>query len=121
MNLFDGPRARAVKALGDEYGASTLHTLAGTSPEALYAEVSADPARFTLNTYAAGAARKPVLIVSSDDGLRPQDDGFATAMTAAGGAPRRTHLTTDHSYSDMRIALEAVVVDWLSTLPGAPR
>lgn len=120
MNLFVGPRAEMIKALGDEYGAGTMHTLAGTSPEALYDEVKADPTPFTLNTYAAGAASKPVLVITSDDGLRPLDDGFVAAVTASGGSPRQAHLTTDHSYSDMRIALETIVIDWLATLPGAP-
>lgn len=120
MNLFTGPRLNLIKALGDEYGAGTMHTLAGTSPEALYDEVKADPKLFALNTYAAGAAKKPVLVISSDDGLKPLDDGFAAAVTASGGLPRQAHLATDHSYSDMRIALETIVIDWLATLPGAP-
>ena len=121
MSLFDGPKAQSVKALGDEYGAATMHTLAGTSPEALYAEVVADPKPFTLNTYAVEAARKPILIVSSDDGLSSTDDSFAAAVIASGGAPRQVHLATDHSYSDQRIALETVVLDWLATLLGAPK
>jgi pimeloyl-ACP methyl ester carboxylesterase len=121
MNLFSGPKAPTTKALGDEYGAGTMHTLAGTSPEALYAEVAADPKTFTLNTYAGGAAKKPILVVSSNDGLKPLDDSFAAAVTASGGAPRQVHLATDHSYSDMRIALETIVVDWLATLRGAPQ
>ncbi len=120
MNLFDGPKAASVKALGDEYGAGTMHTLAGTSPEALYAEIIADPKPFALDTYAAGAARKPVLIVSSDDGLKPVDDRFGSAIRTAGGSPLEVHLATDHSYSDKRIALETTVIDWLATLPGAP-
>ena len=121
MNLFAGAKAEAIRKLGDEYGATTMHTLAGTTPEALYADVADDPKPFTLNTYAAGAARKPVLVVSSDDGLRSVDDSFAAAVTAAGGSPSQIHLATDHSYSDQRIALETVVLDWLATLPGAPK
>ena len=121
MNLFAGPRAEMIKALGDEYGAGTMHTLAGTSPQALYDEVKADPKPFTLTTYAAGAAMKPVLVISSDDGLRPVDDAFAASVKTAGGSPRQEHLATDHSYSDMRIGLETIVLDWLVTLPGAPR
>jgi len=99
MNLFTGPAPAMIKALGDEYGAATMHTLAGTTPQALYKEVMADPTAFTLNTYAAGAARKPILVVSSDDGLKQVDDSFAAAVTASGGSPRQAHLTTDHSYS----------------------
>lgn len=121
MNLFAGPRPQMINALGNEYGAGTMHILAGTSPEALYDEVKADPKLFTLNTYAASAAMKPVLVISSEDGLRPLDDGFATALTLSGGSPRQAHLDTDHSYSDMRIALETIVIDWLAQLPGAPK
>ena len=121
MNVFQGPKAIVVRALSKEYGAETMHTLAGTTPEGLYAEIAADPKPFTLNTYAAGAAGKPILIVSSDDGLKPLDDSFATAVTASGGSPRQVHLASDHSYSDMRIALETVIIDWLATLPGAPK
>ena len=120
MNLFSGPKAEAIKALGAEYDAGSMHTLAGTTPEALYAEVASDPKPFTLNTYAAGAARKPVLVVSSDDGLSSVDDSFAAAVAASGGSPHQVHLATDHSYSDKRIALETVVLDWLASLPGAP-
>lgn len=120
MNLFTGPKAEMIKALGDEYGAATMHTLAGTTPEALYEEVMANPAAFTLNSYAAGAARTRLLVVSSDDGLQSVDDSFAAAVTASGGSPIRVHLVTDHSYSDLRIALETVVVKWLASLPGAP-
>ena len=60
-------------------------------------------------------------MVSSDDGLKPLDDSFAAAVTASGGSPRQVHLATDHSYSDQRIALETVVLDWLASLPGAPK
>lgn len=113
-------RARALKSIGDEYGAGTMSTLAGTSPAALLDELRADPRAFQLRTYAAGAARTPVLVVSSDDGLRADDEAYAAAVRAAGGAPRLVHLATDHSYSDARIALESEVVGWLAGLKGAP-
>ena len=82
---FGAQRDRAVKAIGDEYGAGTMSTLAGTSPEALYDEVQADPSRFELRTYAAGAARMPILVISSDDGLREADETYAAAVKT--GAP----------------------------------
>lgn len=120
LDLFNGPKDRAVKALGDEYGAATMHTLSGTSPEALYLEIAADPERFNLASYAAGAAKTPILVVSSNDGLQPVDEGYAAAVRKAGGAPRVEHFATDHSYSDQRIALETAVVGWLASLPNAP-
>ena len=115
---FGAQRERAINAIGNEYGAGTMSTLAGTSPEALYDEVQADPSRFNLSTYVAGAARMPVLVVSSDDGLRAADEAYAAAVKTAGRAPRVVHFTTDHSYSDHRIALEAEVINWLAGLDG---
>ena len=118
---FGTDRAHAVRAIGDEYGAGAMSTLAGTSPSALFAEIQADPTRFELRTYAQGAARVPVLVVDSDDGLQAVDEAYAAAVRAAGRAPRVVHFTTDHSYSDHRIALQTELVGWLAGLDGAPR
>ena len=117
------PRAMAVKTLDDNYGDSAgLHTLAGTSPTALADELAADPAAFSLKTYAPGAAAKPLLVVTSDDGLGSMAASFVGTVkaTSAGAPVTQVHLATDHSYSDMRLALQATVIDWLSRLPGAP-
>jgi uncharacterized protein len=61
-------------------------------------------------------AKRPVLILTSDDGLAPAGDAAAAAVTAAGG-PRPTvvHLATDHSYNDHRVALATTISDWLKT------
>jgi acetyl esterase/lipase len=57
---------------------------------------------------------RPVLVLTSDDGLAPSDEAAAKAVTAAGGpAPTVEHMTTDHSYSDHRIALAASIIRWL--------
>jgi hypothetical protein len=41
----------------------------------------------------------------------------ACAVGAQHGAPgTRVHLGTDHSYSDRRVELAAVIVRWLGTL-----
>ncbi len=67
--------------------------------------------------YASQFGDRPLLLVSSDDGLAP----FATAL---GDAVRKsgskhvtaTHYATDHSYSDKRIALQTDVLNWLAAL-----
>ena len=118
------PRAMALKALDDNYGPSLgMHTLAGTSPAALADELAADMQAFTLKTYAPAASTKPLLVVSSDDGLASMAATFVGAVKAASprAAVTEVHLSTDHSYSDMRIALQTAVLDWLATLPAAPR
>jgi hypothetical protein len=57
---------------------------------------------------------RPVLIVTSDDGLAPGSAKLAAALRAGGGAVSEIHFPTDHSYSDHRIALESAVLDWLT-------
>jgi len=67
--------------------------------------------------YAPNLAKHPLLLVTSDDGLRGASDALAKADRAVGGAPvTEEHIATDHSYSDRRIALEAAVIRWLDGL-----
>ena len=59
-------------------------------------------------------AKRPVLVVTSNDGLGPSNVAFVAAYGKAGGKDITVvHLTTDHSYSDQRIALESVVLEFL--------
>lgn len=65
---------------------------------------------------AALMAGRPVLVLTSDDGLAGVGEAAAkSAMVAGGPAPTVEHMTTDHSYSDHRIALAASIVRWLET------
>ncbi|RYY26808.1 MAG: alpha/beta fold hydrolase [Sphingomonadales bacterium] len=65
-------------------------------------------------TRAAAMKGRPVLIIDSNDGLKPANDAAAAALTAAGGPkPTQIKFETDHSYNDQRIALASVVVTWL--------
>jgi hypothetical protein len=53
-------------------------------------------------------------VITSDDGLAASNDAFVAALRKAGGTDITTvHLTTDHSYSDQRIALEKAVLEAL--------
>jgi hypothetical protein len=56
-------------------------------------------------------------VITSDDGLAPSNDAFVAALRKAGGKDITTvHLTTDHSYSDQRIALTEAVLEELEFL-----
>jgi pimeloyl-ACP methyl ester carboxylesterase len=77
-----------------------------------------------LNLAAAAPAleRRPLLIATAtrDD---PDDQAIALrkALARTANAPVTYRLfTTDHGFNDQRITLEAYVLDWLETLPGAP-
>jgi uncharacterized protein len=76
----------------------------------------------TFAAAAHGLARRPLLILSADDGLAAGTDALIAAVRANGGVQAvSVHVPTDHSWSDARIRLESEVVSWLATLSGAPQ
>lgn len=97
--------------------AGNSETLAGTSPALQAAELRANAAKFDLRPRAAGLARQPLLVLTSDDGLKPTTDPVVAAARAAGGSVTESHQATDHSWSDARLALASRIFDWLQTLP----
>jgi pimeloyl-ACP methyl ester carboxylesterase len=114
------PRAMAVKIVDDNIGTGAgMHTLAAT-PEGLADEAIRNGKAYGVAGDAPGLARRPLLIVTSDDGLAAVGDGLAKAIGDGAAPVTQAHIPTDHSYSDRRIALEATVLRWLENLPGAP-
>ena len=98
--------------------AENMESLAGTSPEKMADEVIALSPRLSFNAEVAkGLAGKPLLVLTSDDGLAPNAEKLVRAIRADGGT-RVTlhHEATDHSWSGKRIALEAAVIEWLDGL-----
>ncbi|GGH01541.1 hypothetical protein GCM10011586_16500 [Silvibacterium dinghuense] len=91
--------------------------LAGCTVEGLVEEAYEHRAEWNFNDYAPQLASRPVLVVTSDDGLAPMDGTFATALKKAGNERvTEAHFPTDHSYSDQRLALTTVVLNWLATI-----
>lgn len=92
-------------------------TLADTTPERMADELRENAAEFGFLKAAPGLAGKSLLVLSSEDGLRPQTDALVQEVRAAGGTRVKTyHAMTDHSWSDRRIDLQAHVIRWLDTL-----
>ena len=105
--------ARLAARLADE----GMAPLAGCTPESLAKEVIANAAAWNIPALAPKFTTRPVLVVTSDDGLAPSNDAFVEALHKAGATDITTvHLTTDHSYSDQRIALEKAVLEALEFL-----
>ena len=97
--------------------AGDMESLAGVTAESMADELLANGAKWQFPEAAAGLARVPMLVLSSDDGLAPGTDALVKAVRAAGN--RRVtaqHQATDHSWSGKRIALESAVVSWLTRL-----
>jgi pimeloyl-ACP methyl ester carboxylesterase len=116
------PRSVAAKVVDDNIGTSAgMHALAGTSPQTLGDEARAGVKTLDFTLGAATLAPRPLLLVTSDDGLADNSTDLDRAVRKAGGTKvSEVHLATDHSYSDKRLALEAAILSWLETLPGAP-
>jgi len=94
-----------------------MSPLAGCTPEGLAHELVDNVSKWSWLSQAEALAKRPVLIVTSDDGLGPANNAFAAALRKAGNDRVTTnHFPTDHSYSDQRIALSATVLKWLASL-----
>jgi hypothetical protein len=95
-----------------------MEALAGVTAESMAAEAAVSTPDITFAKAAEGLAKTPYLALTSDDGLAPDTDALVAAIQARGsGKVATAHVATDHSWSDHRIELEAIVINWLSTLP----
>ena len=57
---------------------------------------------------------RPILVISSDDGLAPANDAFVEALHKAGNQQvNEIHMPTDHSFSDHRIELQQAILNFL--------
>ena len=107
-----GPRPRSEVL---EIAAGNAETLV-TTPEKMADELADESKTLALTGDAAGAARHPLLVLTSDDGGAPMSEAFAVSVERAGGKVARQHVATDHSWSDRRLTLQGIIIDWLGTL-----
>ncbi len=98
--------------------AEDMETLTSTTPEKMADEIIAISPRLSFNAAVAkGLSTKPLLVLTSDDGLAPNAERLVKAIEADGGTQVTLHHeATDHSWSGKRIALEAAVIVWLQSL-----
>jgi hypothetical protein len=66
---------------------------------------------------APGLARKPLLVLTADDGLAAGSDLVATIRKAGGTRVSAIHVATDHSWNTARIRLAREILRWLAALP----
>ena len=97
--------------------ADNMESLAGVTAESMADEMLANAAAFDWTPGAPGLARRPLLVLTSDDGLAPAADALAAKVKAIPGARVTTvHAATDHGWSGARIRLEQEVIGWLQSL-----
>jgi len=91
--------------------------LAGCTGESLAQELTDHQKDWNFLGYASLFGNRPLLLITSDDGLAPFSTALAEAVRKQGSkSVKEAHYSTDHSYSDHRIALQVEVLNWLSIL-----
>jgi uncharacterized protein len=94
--------------------AEELRPLKGCTAQSLLAEIKQHGKAWDYVTYAANLKTRPVLIVSTNDDLRPANEALYAALQKAGATGAKyQHFDTDHGFSDKRIAMQIAVIDWL--------
>src|SRR6202042_1118114 len=102
-------RAAVVKDMADD-----MESLAGVTAESMADQVMKNAKAFRMTNAAPGLVSVPLLALTADDGLAPDTDALVKAIRERGGKKvTDRHVATDHSWSDHRIALEAMVITWL--------
>jgi len=92
-----------------------------TTAQAMADELGQQQPRFDWTPGISGLARRPLLVLSSDDGFAPDTDALARAVRGVRGSRVTTlHVATDHGWSDRRIRLQSEVIRWLATLKRVP-
>jgi uncharacterized protein len=97
--------------------AGCMGPLAGVSPESMADEMHGLSKTFRFENAAAGLTQTPLLALTADDGFAPDGDALVHAVTAQGARQvTAMHVATDHNWSDHRIALESIIINWLDGL-----
>jgi pimeloyl-ACP methyl ester carboxylesterase len=88
--------------------------LVGATPEGLLEEVKQNSAHWNYLDYLPALKDRRTLIVEADDRNFSDNHDLAVALKGAGNSQIvETHIPTDHTFSDHRIALQAAVLEWL--------
>jgi pimeloyl-ACP methyl ester carboxylesterase len=110
-------RDAAVSSLAAALAAEGMAPLAGTTPESLADEAFSHATQWTFVSLAPKLATRPLLMITSDDGWSAPNDALVAAVQNLGNhAAKAIHFSTDHAYSDHRIALQKAVLDFLASL-----
>jgi pimeloyl-ACP methyl ester carboxylesterase len=94
-----------------------LHPVNGTSAAELFSEAERHAKEWDYVGWADLLCGRPVLLVESDDQNREDMEALeASLQRKCPTAVEHVALATDHSFSDRRIELQAIVVNWLEHL-----
>jgi pimeloyl-ACP methyl ester carboxylesterase len=109
--LVSAPAAQRLQT-----AAGNMESLAGVTPQTM-ADEMATLSAYSFAAAAPGLARRPLLVLTSDDGLGPMSDALVLDVKRRGGKVSIVHVATDHGWNSARIRLETEVLTWLAALP----
>jgi pimeloyl-ACP methyl ester carboxylesterase len=91
--------------------------LTGCTGEGLDLEAADHASSWGFAVLAPHLTKIPLLMFTSDDGYREENDKLAADIVSKGGAePTRIYWKTDHGYSDRRKDLSDAIVQWLQKM-----
>jgi pimeloyl-ACP methyl ester carboxylesterase len=96
-------------------------SLAGVTGESMTDELMAHGKDWSFKTLAPELIHRKLLVLYSNDFVKADSLELIKDVRAAGGTTiAEKYVVTDHSWSDHRIALESLVINWLGSLRGPP-
>jgi uncharacterized protein len=96
-----------------------MHPVQGENAQGLFAEAGRHAKDWDYVHWADALRARPVLLVEADDQNHADMEALAGALRQKGAVAIDTvAVATDHSFSDHRIALQTIVVEWLEKLPA---
>ncbi len=121
--IISGVNLGRINANPDEKGArlkrweTNLHPVRGSSAPELFAEAKRSSKDWDYVQWADELRARPVLLVGAEDQNKADMDALALALRQKSAvALSHQDVSTDHSFSDHRIALQAILIEWLGTL-----
>jgi uncharacterized protein len=93
------------------------NSLHGATAVSVVEETIAHRAEWNYLSWASQLTGQRLLVIGASRGRGEDNRNLADAVTGAGGKVTAVTFDSDHSFQDHRIALSAVVVDWLQQLP----
>jgi len=94
-----------------------LHPIRGASAAELFAEAAGHAKDWDYVKWADALRTRPVLLVEADDQNHADMEALAAALRQRGAvALNQASVPTDHAFSDHRMALQTIVIEWLEKL-----
>jgi len=93
-----------------------LHPVKGATVSELFSEAERHAKEWDYVRWADALRGRPVLLVEADDQNHDEMEALAAALQKDSAALEHVVVATDHSFSDHRIELQMIVINWLERL-----